>query len=309
VAPDRTHFSTEEIAPGVHAALAAPEGFGLCNATVVDLGGTTLVFDAMLTPEAGLALRRAAERLTGRPVDLVVNSHYHGDHVRGNSALAPLRIVSTRKVRELILEVAPQHLAADKTEVVGELEGLRSGRIPATPGERRIYEAWYAGVLATPNDLVIRPPDLTFEHELSVHGSRREVRILSFGGGHSPSDVLAFLPEERIVLLGDLVSSGFHPCLWDGNTTELLRILAKVRELGPQVAVPGHGPVGGLGEIRAMEAYVRGLQARARKRQEEGVAPDQNDGESPPAPFDRWIFSSFYRQNLAFVQTTLSPPT
>ncbi len=306
---ERPHFTTEEIAPGVHVAIATPDGFGLCNSAIVDLGGVTLVFDAMLTSGAGTALGREAERRTGRPVDLLVNSHYHGDHVRGNTAVRPVRIVSTAKVRDLVLEVAPKHLVSDRAEVAAELEGLRSGKIPVTPEERRIFESWYAGVLATPADLAIRPPDLTFERELVIHGTRRTARVVTFGGGHSPSDVVCFLPQERIVFLGDLVSSGFHPSLWDGNATELSRILGEVEALRPEQAVPGHGPVGGIEAIRAMAQYVRGLRARAEQRRAEGITIDRTEGEVPPPPFDRWIFSPFYRQNLAFVQRTLGSPT
>jgi cyclase len=304
----RGHFTLEELAPGVHAAIATPDGFGLCNAGIVDLGGASLVFDAMLTPQAGEALGRAAQRLTGRPTDFLVNSHYHGDHVRGNSAVAPVRIVSSKRVRELVIERASAHLASDRAEVPGELEGLRSGRIAATPVERPILEAWYEGVLATPPDLAVRPPDLTLERELVLHGSRRSARVLSYGGGHSPSDVLVFLPAERIAFLGDLFFSGFHPSMGDGDPDALLRILAEVRELGPDRALPGHGPVGGVPEIRALEQYIVALQHRARERRSEGKAPANTEGEVPPPPYDRWKFSAFYRKNLEFVQDRLAEP-
>ena len=124
--PDR-HFRLESLADGVYAAIAEPRGFALCNAGIVDLGGTTLVFDAMLTPQAGTALGQAAARLTGRPVGLLVNSHYHGDHVRGSAAVGATQVVSTRRVRELVIERGPAHLAADLAEAPGELERLRAG--------------------------------------------------------------------------------------------------------------------------------------------------------------------------------------
>jgi cyclase len=45
---------------------------------LVDLGGEILVFDTSWTPAA------ARELLGLGPVRWVVNSHWHGDHVRGN---------------------------------------------------------------------------------------------------------------------------------------------------------------------------------------------------------------------------------
>src|SRR5271170_3826456 len=102
-AGETRHFRVERLASGVYAAIASTGGFALCNAGIVDLGDRTVVFDSMLTPMAGSALRRAAKRCTGRDPDWVVNSHWHGDHIWGNSAFVESHIVSSRRVRELIL--------------------------------------------------------------------------------------------------------------------------------------------------------------------------------------------------------------
>ncbi|HTT16258.1 MAG TPA: MBL fold metallo-hydrolase [Thermoplasmata archaeon] len=299
------HFRLEEVADGVHAAIATPAGFGLCNAAIIDLGGTTLVFDAMLTPQAGAALGRAAERLTGRPVGVLVQSHYHGDHVRGSAAVGAAHVVSTRRVRDLVLERGPLHLRGDRDEVPGELERLRSGATPALPEEREVLEGWYGGILATPADLEFRPPDLTFESELLVHGRRRSARLLTFGGGHSPSDVLLVLPDERFLCLGDLLSVGFHPSLSDGNPEELSRILREVRALPTDRALPGHGPVSDAAGIAEMEGYVTALRGLARAALDERADRETFVGRPPPGPYARWKFTTIYRANVGFLYDRL----
>lgn len=307
--PDE-HFQIEEIAPGVHAAIATARGYGLCNATIVDLGGSTLVFDAMLTPQAGTALGLAARRLTGRAVDFLVNSHYHGDHVRGNGAVGAQHIVSTHRVRELILERAERHLAEDRLEAKRELEELRAGRTPATPSERAVYEGWFEGILATPAGWTVVPPDLTITEELVIRGSRREARVLTYGGGHSPSDVLVHLPDDGIVLLGDLVSVGFHPSLSDGDPEALVGILGRVRVLRFERAVPGHGPMGGPADVRRMEEYVRMVLRLAAESPGAPPTPGGSGPAPPPPPFDTWKFRSFFASNLAhaIARRTASAP-
>jgi cyclase len=309
------HFRLETLADGLFVAIANPGRFALCNAGIVDLGGTTLVFDAMLTPQAGEALGRAAERLTGRPVGLLVNSHYHGDHVRGNSAVGAAHILSTRRVRELIVERGPAHLRADRDEAPRDLARLRAGELGSGPFERNVYEGWFEGILATPADLAFAPPDLTLESELVVHGSRRSARVISFGGGHSPSDVLVYLPEERLVFLGDLLSVGFHPSMSDGDPVEFARILGETRKLGIDRAVPGHGPVTGDSGVVEMARYVQGHLDRARASLKEGIGRDEHARVPAAPPFDRWAFSAFYEENarfvydrLASVETTAPPP-
>jgi len=295
------HFRIEQLADGVYAAVATARGFALCNAGIVDLGGASLVFDAMLTPQAGEALGRAAERLTGRPVGLLVNSHYHGDHIRGSAAVGAAHVVSTRRVRELVLERGPTHLRGDLAEAGAELAKLRSGETPASEAEKAVYEGWFEGILATPRDLAFRPPDLTFEGEMTVHGTRRSAQLLTFGGGHSPSDVLAYLPDERIVFLGDLLSVGFHPSMADGEPEEFARILRRSERLGIDRAVPGHGPVAGGGAVRDMERYVTGILDAARRARTHGGGLDELVRSPPVPPFEGWKFSAFYGENVRFV--------
>ncbi len=303
------HFRLEELADGVHAAIARRDGFALCNAGIVDLGGLTLVFDAMLTPQAGAELGKAAERLTGRPADLLVDSHYHGDHVRGNGAVGAARIVSSERVRELVIERARAHLAADRAEAPGELERLRAGALGKSPDDREIYDGWMRGILATPPDLEIPAPEVTFASEMIVHGRRRSARVLTFGGGHSPSDVFVFLPDARIVLLGDLLSIGHHPSLSDGDPEAFVTILGKIRALGPDRALPGHGPVGEASDLGQMERYITVLARQAREDREEGLDQDAATLRPPPSPFESWLFSSIYEQNVRFLfdRATVTP--
>jgi glyoxylase-like metal-dependent hydrolase (beta-lactamase superfamily II) len=294
-------FVLREISEGIHAAVAVPGGFGLCNAGIVDLCDATLVFDSMLTPMAGEELRRAAERLTGRPVDYVVNSHYHGDHVRGNMAFAPVRIVSSRKTRSVMAERSLAHLAEDRSSAAHDLEELRSGRMAALPSERVVYEGWFQGILETPGSLRIVLPDLTFDHELVIHGSRRDVHLRTYGGGHSPSDVFAVVPDQKVAFLGDLLSIGFHPWLTDGDPEKFSEILDRIGTLGPERTLPGHGPVGTGEDIRRMGEYVAEVRREGREARRRGATLEEVGRTPTPERYAAWNFSSQYAENVAFV--------
>jgi cyclase len=295
------HFRLEEIAEGVHVAVARDGGAALSNGTIFDLGGLTVVFDSLLTPAAGLDLRRAAERRTGRPPDFLINSHYHGDHIRGNSSFGGAHIVATAATRELLRTRARAALVEDRAAGRRELAALRGGTPPVPERDRKLLEGWYRGLVATPARLKVPLPNVLVEPELVLAGSKRSLRVLTFGGGHSPSDVLAYLPEERTVVLGDLLSIGYHPCLWDGHPRRLLEILRKVRGLGVDQAVPGHGPVGAVPDIRRFESYVAGLLDRAQRIRRAGRRSPRPEEAVTPTPFSGWKLTDYYRENLAFI--------
>jgi hypothetical protein len=54
-------------------------------------------------------------------------------------------------------------------------------------------------------DLKVKVPDLTFDHDLQVDLGNREVQLKYLGRGNTVGDAIAYLPKERILINGDLV--------------------------------------------------------------------------------------------------------
>lgn len=266
------HFRTERIAPGVHAALAAPDGFALCNSGIVDLGGATVVFDSMLTPMAGVDLLRTAERLTGRAPAFVVNSHYHGDHQWGNCAFEGAHIVSTHRTREVVLERSRDGFLEWRRELPRELAALGTPGSPYAAEDVRELRGWFRGVLATPRSLRIVPADVTFSDELVLRGSRRALHLISYGGGHSPSDVFGYLPDERILFAGDLALEGYHLSVGDGQPAAWGRMLDRMRTLRVDRVVPGHGRLGDAGTLVRSREYLGTLERIAARAHRDGTS-------------------------------------
>ena len=79
--PDSKHFRLQQLAEGVYAVIHIDGGAAIGNAGIVDLGGRTLIYDALFTPQAAEDLRTAAEAVLRRPIDAVINSHWHNDHI------------------------------------------------------------------------------------------------------------------------------------------------------------------------------------------------------------------------------------
>jgi len=87
-----------------------------------------------------------------------------------------------------------------------------------------------------------RGVDLTFDSELQIDLGDRKVRLLHLGRGNTAGDVVAWLPESRILLAGDLVVHPF-PFATQSYITEWAAILRKLDAMDPAIIVPGHGPV------------------------------------------------------------------
>jgi cyclase len=293
------HFKLERISAGVYAAIANPTGFALCNSGIVDLGGASLVFDSMLTPMAGAHLRHAARRATGQDPTWVVNSHWHGDHIWGNSAFPESHVVSTRKVRREILRRSRHQFDDCRRSFPKEIELLDAPNSTTPRNEVPRLRAWFQGVLQTPPNHRIVPPDVTFEEVLELEGSRRSIQLITYGGGHSPSDVFAYLPEERIIFAGDLAMVGLHPSLSDGWPDRWRLILRRMSRLGVDRVLPGHGPVAPGQTLHTVESYLHDVSRIAEREWRHGTNLRKLREHPIPQRYSGWEFTVMFPGNLA----------
>jgi cyclase len=249
--PSSVHFELEPVGEGVWASIARPGRGAVGNAAIVDLGGRALVVDTHFAPAAARDLRRAAEELAG-PVHRIVNTHWHGDHVNGNSSMpAQARIAATPRTKELMATLGAERLRSFKESLEGERARVHALR---AEGDEEGAEA-LAQILAEAPSLEHRLPDETFEERLEVG----RARAVTFGGGHTESDAVVQIRDARVVVAGDLVVNGAQPWTGHGDLREWLRILGHVEALDAHTIVPGHGPVAGPEAIVHLRDYFEAL--------------------------------------------------
>jgi cyclase len=305
--PVSKHFRLEALADGVYAAIHIDGGAAISNAGIVDLGDRTVVYDTFMSPWAAEDLRLAAEALTGRPIDAVLNSHWHYDHIWGNQVFgADTDIISTEETRRMFIATRG-HGAFDEFMAAAEanLDATRAQYgTTEDEGQRRQLALWidyHQGVADTKPVLQIRPPNVTFVERLALYGTDRLAELIPFAGGHTESDAVLFLPQEGIAFMGDLLFIGHHPYLGGGDPERVLRILDAVSDLSPDVLVPGHGPVGTADSLSQMGQYVRTLDRLARRMVEDGEAEEAIEAMTIPEPYDQWLFASFFPGNMHFL--------
>lgn len=252
-------FELVELAPGVHAAVADITGAAVGNAAIIDTGDKTLVIDSFMTAQAARELRAEAVRLTGRSVFLLANTHWHSDHTWGNQEFADLPIVGTARTVELMAADAPADLADYEAELDEYLTTLHARLQSDDPAERAMAQRRIPGVeqwkLACPGFRLTVPSKIVADH-LAV-GGQRPVELLSFGGGHTDSDLFAWLPDDGIIIAGDLCWNGIHPRTHDGHPGPWADILDRIAALGPRQIHPGHGRPGGPEVAALLAPYLR----------------------------------------------------
>jgi len=100
-----------------------------------------------------------------------------------------------------------------------------------------------------------RMPTDCFENrrDLEIGGVKVEIIHL---GGHTPCSSIVWLPDHRILFVGDLIFQGRYPFLATANVQELMEALRFLPSLGAQVIVPGHGLLCGNEEVLKQLNYI-----------------------------------------------------
>ena len=296
------HFRIQKLADGVYAAIAKTGGYAICNAGIIDLGDAVLVFDPFMTPEAADDLKKASQQLIGHDVKYVVNSHFHNDHIGGDQVFEKAFLISTERTRELIAEFQPEEIADDKTEAPLQLEKINnqdtSAMTPHEIDEHKMWKGYFEALVSSDNVLKTILPDLTFSDQLIIHGTKRTVKLLSYGTGHTESDLFLYIPDEQIAFLGDLLFVQNQPWLGDGDPDKWENYLDSIAQLNIKIFVPGHGPVGTAASIDTLKMYFDSIHKTAMTYLEKGILPENDPALKTPPPFDDWFLSIFYKPNV-----------
>ena len=317
------YFDLQELAAGVYAAIAKENSGAASNAGLVDLGDRTLVFDTFLIPAAAADLRAAAVRLTGRAPATIINSHWHSDHIRGNQvfAVGELRshlhtatIIATPRTYELMATTGVERLAWEQANAPGllaEKEAQLAATTDAATRQALAAElAHFRPVVAALPEVTPRLPHQTFERRLTGHGSRRMVEIITFGGGHTDSDAILYLPDDGLAFVADLLFVGCHPWLGNGHPEEWIRILDELKELPVTTYVGGHGPPGTKEDLSLIQRYIPALAELAAEVAANGGSADDAAVQPVPAPLAGLAnLLDTYASNMRFLYGRATQPT
>ena len=268
-----------ELASGVYA-VPGDTGKGVegrPNAGFVVTDDGVVVIDALASPRQGEQLLRSIRRVTDRPILWLVLTHHHPDHHFGAVVLrkAGARVIAHPDKRTLASEGGEDALIADWVRVVG-LDAMRGFEFADMPD---------------------RP--VTGTDTLRLGG--RTIVVSHPGAGHSPGDLIVWLPKERVLFAGDVLVEDGVSMVVDGNSDELLRVLDTVSALSARAVVPGHGAIPArAGDLIARtRAYLEGLQSQMRAAIEKGVPMRRAMASLPPADETRPVSLNSRRRRNA----------
>ncbi len=192
------------------------------------------------------ALHDEIRKVTEQPVKLVVDENGQGHAMLGNSYWAE------QGVRILAHEDAATEFEERGHQILESARKRLNDRADKTS---------------------VRGPDETFSDKKVIELGDFKIEVLYLGPAHSPGDTQVWLPEQKLVIAGDMA---FHeripPIFEETDTAGWMETWENAFEkLGAVYVIPGHGHPTNMAQVRRYTFdYLKHLRAKIREHLDGG---------------------------------------
>ncbi|WP_373483630.1 MBL fold metallo-hydrolase [Acetobacterium sp.] len=160
------------------------------------------------------------------PIKYMINTEPHIDHIFGNHWFAGKCPV-----------IGHEAIDKDFFLVPGEMDGYDYSVDVLTRQDPKGLP-----LMPSREDYIINKPQITFSKDMSMKVGDHTFKLYHTPG-HSDSQIAVYVPEERVVFVGDTIFSDCQTWLHSANIDELINSLKFIYTLDVDYIVPGHGPV------------------------------------------------------------------
>ena len=251
-------FKTVKVAEGIYAFIATESNSGVVQGNVVLIAGdeSAMLIDSGQFPSLAKQIAEKVHELTKKPVRLLVNTHWHGDHLLSNHVFKEHFPGILVVAHENTVTLGEKNYGKFAEQLKGYPKLIQDIRSLAKSGKstkgrtltKDEIEGLYidADSLETNlNDLSnsrYEPAGLTFQKEVAFDLGKRKARIMNLGRGNTSGDAVVFVADAKVLVTGDTV---VHPTPYSFGSyhSEWIDVLKKMTELGADTYIPGHGEV------------------------------------------------------------------
>ena len=212
-----------------------------------------------------------AEELAGRPVDFVINTHVHGDHVGANETLADTGaiIVAHDNIRKRMLDDAE----------------LNTG-----PGAL---------------------PVITFSSEVTFHVNGMEAYVFHLPAAHTDGDAAIHFRGTNVIAPGDVVFRGIFPFIDLDNGGTVSGFMAAMKHLIEMADentqfISGHGPAATRAGLEQDLAMLEDAESLVKSLIDKGMDADEIVTTNPLAKYHdqyNWRFITTERMTRTLIRS------
>ena len=190
----------------------------------------SLIIDAGNSPAHVHLLLDAMQQRRLPPPTFAMLTHWHWDHVFGTSALDVPTFASreTARIVRILAELDWGDAALDERVAAGTEIAFCRDMIKAELPDR--------------TDLTLRPPAIAFDTAVTIDLGGVSCELVHVGGDHAHDASIAYVPEEKILFLGDCLYDDLYHGPRRLTTTQLFPLLDRLLAYDVDFYLASHDP-------------------------------------------------------------------
>jgi len=248
-------FKTEKVAGSVYM-LSGVGGFTGGNI------GLTIGDDGVAMIDNGLSsvlelLRTEVAKTTDKPIDYLINTHIHGDHIGNNAAFGSddTRIISHQNLRQSLVT-----------------NGVSVGGGKTEPASKDYL------------------PVLTFSDQMTIHINGDAAKIKHFAAAHTDGDAIVYFTEANVLHTGDIMFNQMFPYIDTSNGGSYLGVIAALEGIHEMAndstkIIPGHGQLASKADVAATVEMLKAARAAVKKLKDKGMSDEEIAAADPLKPY------------------------
>lgn len=179
--------------------------------------------------------------------------------------------------------------------------------VPAAMGIPIVGRGPIRALMAKANPQLV-PPNIVINSETDFWLGDRTVRVERVEGHAKGTDIIAYVPEVKVLFAGDMVFNQRFPYTGDGSIKNWQGSLYRLITTYPDSKiVPGHGNVSDVSALREQLGYFNFLEQLALSWKAKGLTKEQAIAQSQdiPAAYKEYKFQALYAGNPNNLQNNL----
>ncbi|MBS4204459.1 MBL fold metallo-hydrolase [Lederbergia citrea] len=188
----------------------------------------SLIVDSGNSPAHAADFLKLVEKMDIPPVKFVVITHWHWDHIFGMKTMDILTISHKETKRKL------EYLKTLKWD-----DSSLDARVE-TGEEIEFCRDMIKREMPTRDHLELKVPEITFDHKIEIDLGGITCVVEHVGGVHAQDSSIIYIPDEKIMFLGDCIYQDFYSGEWSYDLEELIILLEKIKKYDVNCYVTGH---------------------------------------------------------------------
>lgn len=221
-----------------------------------------LVIDSQFE-ESAPKIMNIVSRLSNKGIQLLINTHHHGDHTGGNEFMHNNNVLTMaqKNVRELMVKSENKKI---QDQLDAAYEEAYSQAIDRGADEQEATAKAKNAVKRLMDEQPSIPtlPKLVFENEIEMFYDRQEIKVFHLHNAHTSGDAVVYFMSSNVIHTGDTYVNGKYPFVdienggtYDGYLKGLKKLLMMMNDA--TIIIPGHGPLATKKDVQETESLMR----------------------------------------------------